>query len=159
MNHRGRHRRQGSGIFHNGYGQVFHFCVVMSGVRKHTGHPVRKAHHPAEHINMMHRMIQGTTAAFLFPGSPPPEVVVGMAAEPEGIDLRGPDAAGHAAVQQRLQVPDRLPETVLRDNRKPLSALVPRFQHFIAFFEGSGHGFFTYYILAAPKRIDADFSM
>ena len=69
------------------------------------------------------------------------------------------DPAGHAVVQQSLQVPHGEAEAVLGDDGKLLSAFIPGLQHGVAFLQGGGHGFFAYYVLPAAQGVDADFHM
>nr|AEW47923.1 hypothetical transcriptional regulator [uncultured microorganism] len=156
MHHGSCHGCQRARVFHHGNGKILHLRVIVCRIGQNTGHPFRGTHHPAQHIDMMHRMVQRASTAFLLPGTPPPQIVIAVAPEPERIDLRMTDRPGHPAVQQGLQVPDRLPETVLRDNGKLLSALVPGFQHGVTLLQGSRHGFFAYYVLPAPQAVDTD---
>ena len=70
-----------------------------------------------------------------------------------------PYFSGHAAVKQRLQVPHRQAESVLRNNGQFLPAFIPCFQHCVAFFQRSGHGLFTDYVFAALQCVNGYFSM
>lgn len=136
--------------------QVLHLGVIVGGVGQDARHAPGQAHHPPEHINVMHRVVERAAATLLLPGAAPPQIVVAMAAPPVGVDLRVAHLARQAAVQQGLQVADGLAEAVLGDDGKERAALVPGAKHRVALLEGGGHGLLAHDVLAAAHRVDAD---
>ena len=158
--HHGRGEQcQGTRVFHDGHGQVLDLGIVVGRVGEHAGHALRQSHHPAEHVNMVHGMVQCASAAFLFPGSAPPQVIVAVSAPPEGIDLCGAHRPGNPAVQKRLEVPDRLAEAVLGNDGQLHPAFISCPDHGIALFQRGCHGLFADGILAGAQCIDGDLSM
>jgi hypothetical protein len=63
---------------------------------------------------MVDRMIKCATATFHFPRSAPPKVVVNMSAPPVGINLSVDDFTYFTAVENSLEIPNRVAKTVLR---------------------------------------------
>ena len=69
------------------------------------------------------------------------------------------DRACDAGIQQRLQVTDRLPETVLRNDGELHAGLITHPDHLIAFLQGRCHGLLTDNILPGLHAVNGNLCM
>ena len=86
----------------------------------------------------------------------PPQIVVAVAAPPQGIHMDHAQFSGFAAPQRFFQPGNGISEPVLRDasHRDAVSAL--GFQHGVAFLQAGGHRLFHQHILSGVHGMDSD---
>lgn len=104
----------------------------------------------------MHSVVQRASAALLFPGAPPPQIIIAMASPPIGLNAGAEHPARQPAVQQGFQIADGLPETILRDNRQLFPAFIPGAKHGVAFRQRRCHGLFADHVLPRPQAVDGN---
>ena len=85
--------------------------VVLVG--NHGGYLLKIPHKPQEQVNVMDRMDEGASAALLFPGPAPPQVIIIIAPPPKGIRLGKIQLSQDTALKHLLCFHDVRLESVL----------------------------------------------
>ena len=134
-------------IAQTGEREILHLRIVMHHIGKHCHYRFRKpALQPVQHVNMMHRMIQGRAAALLLPGSSPPQVIIAMSSPPCGLHLCQTDFPRQITVQRLFQPVNGIPETVLGDTGHGHAVTLLGLQHPVALRKAGGHRLFHHHI-------------